>query len=80
VIRIILQSAVTGSLGYPIFDRVRLPEVNDSSYFAECANRKLGLSFFLRVQLPEVNDSYYFAECGNQKLGLSYLHECSYRK
>ncbi len=38
---LILQSAVTRSLDYPAcLSRVQLPEVNDSSYVAECDNRK----------------------------------------
>ncbi len=50
---------------------MRLPEVNDSSYFAECDNRKYRIILFLRVQLPEVNDSSYFEEYLSRVLCLS---------
>jgi hypothetical protein len=39
MIRLILQSAVTGSKDY-LFSRVQLPEVSDSPNFEEYGNRK----------------------------------------
>ncbi len=56
MIRLILHSAVTGSIGLSCFSRVQLPEMSDSSNFEEYGNRKYGIILFLRVQLPEVSD------------------------
>ncbi len=66
MIRLILKSMVTGSIGSSFFLRVQLPEVNVSFYLEGCGNRSKDY-VFLRVQLPEVNDSPNFEEYGNRK-------------